>query len=198
MTWLYPAEIVPLRIRAPANALATSANWVCCDYYIHRVPDVDWLQAFNFMVVMVTPIAFASIQYKTYIVFAVMYAFPLFPSKKPTPLILPSPYSNAFMIPVIYFFYPETAYRSLEEMDTIFRKCNSYLTIVKIAQEEPRRYDKHGKPLVNYEETEEHRRRASAWSGHLGDEEKARVAALVEHAGSGNKVERGYAGEIHD
>lgn len=28
MTWLYPAEIVPLRIRAPANALSTSANWV--------------------------------------------------------------------------------------------------------------------------------------------------------------------------
>ena len=53
-------------------------------------------------------------------------------------------------------------------MDTIFRKCNSYLTVVKIAQEEPRRYDKHGKPLVNYEETEEHRRRASAWSGNVG------------------------------
>jgi MFS family permease len=28
MTWLYPAEIVPLGIRAPANALSTSANWV--------------------------------------------------------------------------------------------------------------------------------------------------------------------------
>ena len=28
MTWLYPAEIVPLRIRAPANALSTSGNWV--------------------------------------------------------------------------------------------------------------------------------------------------------------------------
>ena len=27
MTWLYPAEIVPLKIRAPANALSTSANW---------------------------------------------------------------------------------------------------------------------------------------------------------------------------
>lgn len=27
MTWLYPAEIVPLRIRAPANAFSTSANW---------------------------------------------------------------------------------------------------------------------------------------------------------------------------
>lgn len=50
MTWLYPAEIVPLRIRAPTNALATSANWI-----------------FNFMVVMITPVAFASIGYQTYI-----------------------------------------------------------------------------------------------------------------------------------
>ena len=57
-------------------------------------------------------------------------------------------HSNAFMIPVVYFFYPETAYRSLEEMDSIFRKCNSYFTVVKVARDEPRRYDKHGKPLV--------------------------------------------------
>jgi MFS family permease len=28
MTWLYPAEITPLRTRAPANALSTSANWI--------------------------------------------------------------------------------------------------------------------------------------------------------------------------
>ena len=28
MTWLYPAEIVPLKIRAPTNALATSSNWI--------------------------------------------------------------------------------------------------------------------------------------------------------------------------
>lgn len=55
MTWLYPAEIVPLRIRAQANALSTSANW-----------------AFNFMVVMITPIAFENIGYQTYIIFAVM------------------------------------------------------------------------------------------------------------------------------
>lgn len=25
---LYPAEIVPLRIRAPANAFSTTANWI--------------------------------------------------------------------------------------------------------------------------------------------------------------------------
>jgi len=55
MTWLYPAEIVPLKIRAPANGLSTSANW-----------------AFNFMVVMITPVSFTSIGYQTYIIFAVM------------------------------------------------------------------------------------------------------------------------------
>ena len=102
------------------------------------------------------------------------------------------------MIPVVYFFYPETAYRSLEEMDSIFRKCNSYFTVVKIAREEPRRYDKHGKPLVNYEETEEHRRRASAWSNPQADE-KARVKEVVEnreHADAGYKADGGYAGEV--
>jgi hypothetical protein len=52
---LYPAEIVPLRVRATSNGLSTSANWI-----------------FNFMVVMITPVAFSSIQYKTYVIFAVM------------------------------------------------------------------------------------------------------------------------------
>lgn len=55
MTWLYPAEIVPLRIRAPANAVSTSANWL-----------------FNFLIVMITPVSFNAIGYQTYIVFAVM------------------------------------------------------------------------------------------------------------------------------
>ena len=50
MTWLYPAEIVPVRIRAQSNALSTSANWI-------------W----NFMVVMITPVSFSSIGYQTYV-----------------------------------------------------------------------------------------------------------------------------------
>lgn len=28
MTWLYPAEVTPLAIRAPANAISTTANWI--------------------------------------------------------------------------------------------------------------------------------------------------------------------------
>ncbi|KAL2021847.1 hypothetical protein VTK56DRAFT_6621 [Thermocarpiscus australiensis] len=124
MTWLYPAEIVPLRIRAPANALSTSANWI-----------------FNFLVVMITPVAFNNIGYRTYIIFAVI---------------------NAFMVPCVYFFYPETAYRSLEEMDTIFRKAGdgwkAVFAVVHQARIEPRWYGKHGELLVDYEQTEEHRR----------------------------------------
>ncbi|EKM59406.1 uncharacterized protein PHACADRAFT_137121 [Phanerochaete carnosa HHB-10118-sp] len=82
MTWLYPAEIVGLRIRAPANAFSTASNWI-----------------FNFMVVMVTGPSFNNISWRTYIVFAAL---------------------NAFIIPVVYLFFPETAGRSLEDMDVIF------------------------------------------------------------------------------
>ncbi|KAF9893534.1 hypothetical protein FE257_010846 [Aspergillus nanangensis] len=112
MTWLYPAEIVPLRIRAPTNALATSANWI-----------------FNFMVVMITPVSFENIKYKTYIIFAVI---------------------NAFIFPVVYFFYPETRYRSLEEMDMIFKKSSNVFQPVSISLKEPFRYDKHGQLKPEY------------------------------------------------
>jgi hypothetical protein len=130
MTWLYPAEITPLSIRAPANAISTTANW-----------------AFNFMVVMVTPVAFANIGYQTYIIFAVI---------------------NAFMVPSVYFFFPETAGRSLEEMDEIFHKTTNPFNVVKIAHEMPRRYGKKGELLIDYADTEEARateRRRSSVTG---------------------------------
>lgn len=120
---LYPAEITPLSIRAPATALSTTANWI-----------------FNFMVVMVTPPAFASIGYNTYTVFACI---------------------NAFMVPCVYFFYPETAYRSLEEMDEIFHDISGLkgaLTVVKVAHDKPRRFGKNGELLIRYEDTEAYRR----------------------------------------
>ncbi|CAE6519360.1 unnamed protein product [Rhizoctonia solani] len=85
MTWLYPAEITPLRIRQPANALSTASNW-----------------AFNFMVVMVTGPSFQNIGYHTYTVFACL---------------------NAFIIPVVYFYFPETAGKSLEDMDVVFAQA---------------------------------------------------------------------------
>ncbi len=52
--------------------------------------------------------------------------------------------NGAVILPVVYFFYPETANRSLEEMDLIFRKTKSIWQIVSIANNEPRRYGKNG------------------------------------------------------
>jgi hypothetical protein len=37
---------------------------------IFSIPSGNWI--FNFMVVMITPVAFANIQWKTYVIFAVM------------------------------------------------------------------------------------------------------------------------------
>ncbi|KAL4749996.1 hypothetical protein BDW72DRAFT_122587 [Aspergillus terricola var. indicus] len=131
MTWLYPAEIVPLKIRAPANALATSSNWI-----------------FNFMVVMITPVAFDNIGYQTYIIFAVI---------------------NAFIFPVTYFFYPETAYRSLEEMDRIFRKTKSIFSLVRTAKEEPHMYGKHGELMRQLSDVEDEAVRRTSFLEHHAD-----------------------------
>lgn len=141
MTWLYPAEIVPLRIRAPANAMSTSANW-----------------AFNFMVVMITPVSFSSIGYKTYVIFAVMWVLHRSSASAKDADFYDS---NAFIFPVVFLFYPETAYRSLEEMDSIFQKTKNIFTVVWTAKHEPRRYGKNGEILIDYEMSEEHLRRAS-------------------------------------
>jgi hypothetical protein len=53
-------------------------------------------------------------------------------------------------------------------MDTIFAKTKNIFTVVKTAKEEPRRYGKNGEVLINYDETEEHFRRASVTSEKAG------------------------------
>lgn len=62
MTWLYPAEVTPLRIRAQANALSTASNWI-----------------FNFFVVMATGPMFASIGWGTYALFAALNGVVIWP-----------------------------------------------------------------------------------------------------------------------
>lgn len=76
----------------------------------------NWLS--NFAVVMFTPIFINRSRWGCYLFFAIM---------------------NLLYIPVIYFFYPETAGRSLEEIDIIFAKAydeNKYSFI--IANEMPK------------------------------------------------------------
>ena len=52
MTWLYPAEINPIRTRAPATALSTCTNWLM-----------------NFTVVMISPPAFENLEGHTFTMF---------------------------------------------------------------------------------------------------------------------------------
>jgi hypothetical protein len=115
------------------------------------------------MVVMITPVSFSSIGYKTYIIFAVI---------------------NAFIFPVVYFFYPETAYRSLEEIDTIFRKTKGWFTVVSTAKHEPLRYGKNGELLIDYEQTEEHAMRSHSVASQGGKP----ISRGMEHVGGNGET----------
>ncbi|KAI0389521.1 sugar porter family MFS transporter [Xylariaceae sp. FL0594] len=84
----------------------------------------NWL--FNFFVVLITPVLVSHIGWGTFLFFAVL---------------------NATFIPIIYFFYPETARRSLEEIDIIFAKGNvENMSYVRAA---------HSLPLLSAEEVEQ-------------------------------------------
>ncbi|KAG6013322.1 hypothetical protein E4U41_005093 [Claviceps citrina] len=55
--WVYPSEILPLRLRQTGSSISTAVNWI-----------------FNYMIVQVTPIAIDSIGWKTYVIFAILNA----------------------------------------------------------------------------------------------------------------------------
>ena len=80
VSWVYPPELFPLRLRGKAVALSTSSNWI-----------------FNFALSYYTPPAFENIKWKTYIIFGVFcFAMSLH----------------------VFFCFPETAGRTLEEVDS--------------------------------------------------------------------------------
>jgi len=56
--WVYPSEILPLRLRQRGSSISTASNWIC-----------------NFAIVEFTPPALQNIGYRTYISFAVLNAF---------------------------------------------------------------------------------------------------------------------------
>lgn len=82
VSWVYPPELYPLRVRGKAVAFTTSGNW-----------------AFNFALAYFVPPAFANITWKTYVLFAV-FCFCMFVH--------------------VFFMFPETANKTLEEIQDIF------------------------------------------------------------------------------
>ncbi|GAM39429.1 hypothetical protein TCE0_034f10975 [Talaromyces pinophilus] len=85
-SWIYPPELFPLRLRGKGVAMSTSGNW-----------------AFNTALGLFTPVAFANIRYKTYIIFGVF---------------------NVAMTIHVFFGFPETAGKTLEETEAMFEDPN--------------------------------------------------------------------------
>ncbi|KAJ5081528.1 general substrate transporter [Penicillium alfredii] len=105
----------------------------------------NWI--FNFMVVEITPTGIQNLGWRFYIIWIVL---------------------NAVMVPVIYVFYPETAGRTLEDMDSYYRGNPPLLACLDkeaISRKRPERYlarDEHiirakeGNEMVQHLETMEH------------------------------------------
>ncbi|KAB8238246.1 sugar porter family MFS transporter [Aspergillus alliaceus] len=86
VSWVYPPELFPMRLRGKGVALSTSGNW-----------------AFNTALGLFTPPAFANIRWQTYIIFGVF---------------------NTVMLIHVFFFFPETAGKTLEETEAMFEDPN--------------------------------------------------------------------------
>jgi len=69
---------------------------------------LHWLS--NFVIVYITPTAIVNLGFKLYIIWAVL---------------------NALVVPVTWFFYPETAGRSLEDVDAVFKREKFGVTRVR-------------------------------------------------------------------
>lgn len=146
---------MPLEIRAQANALATSANWIFNFMVVSFTSNFLGIpkkkKEMTVFKVMITPVAFASIGWRTYIIFATF---------------------NAATVPMIYFFYPETACRSLEEMDIIFAKSRGFFDIVSVASKEPNHFGRHGEILIDM---------VSDVSAHVADFNDVKGDSTVQH-----------------
>ncbi|KAJ5959854.1 General substrate transporter [Penicillium vulpinum] len=97
--FMYAAEIAPLRTRAKVTAMSAAANWL-----------------FNFVLAEVSPVGFATIHWRYYIVYACI---------------------SAFACVFFYLFCPETKGRTLEEIDDVFVQSKSVFDTVQIAREMP-------------------------------------------------------------
>ena len=109
----------------------------------------NWLV--NFAVVLATPIAFNDIGYRFYIVFAA---------------------TNAAIVPIVYYFFPEASNRALEEIDCIFYAAglssNPTLTVVRDSRDAPLWYGENGSKDFDYEKSEWHQKHV-----HWSDESSA-------------------------
>lgn len=75
-------------------------------------------------------------------------------------------------IPLVYFFYPETGCRSLEEVDVLFHHATQagkpWTSVVKVAKREPLWYGRDGEEPFMYEESDWHKHAVNSRSSDEG------------------------------
>ncbi|KAJ5806896.1 sugar transporter [Penicillium riverlandense] len=115
----------------------------------------DWIT--NFAIVEVTPIGIQNIGWKFWIVWTV---------------------TNAAFLPILYFFYPETANRSLEDMDAYYRTNPALIVTTDpdaISRKRPQKYiEREGQTIERSAANKGLRLRSSVDAAHveqIGEEE---------------------------
>ena len=112
---------------------------------------MNWL--FGFVCTQFTSVGIRNLGYRFYIIFAVL---------------------NIFFIPIVYFLYPETANRTLEDLDAYFDRDSGHKTIIPIGDKVSKQ---HQRPL---EAIEAERRRIEMQTQSQVLEQKATEANYVE------------------
>lgn len=97
--FLYCTEVAPVRLRVAMSAMSTANHWL-------------W----NFVVVLVTPVALNTISWRYYVIYTVLSG----------------------CIPImVYIFFPETKNRNLESINHVFRDAPTTWHIVSMARSLP-------------------------------------------------------------
>jgi hypothetical protein len=87
------------------------------------------------MVAEITPMAFSTIRWRYFLVFACTNFFLILPCKLTQPRFVEQ---TLMRLTAVYLFFPETNGLHLEEVDQIFRESKSALHPVKVARGLPR------------------------------------------------------------
>ncbi|KAM3070848.1 hypothetical protein ACMFMG_009766 [Clarireedia jacksonii] len=114
LTFLYASEVAPLSVRVPITAVSTGSAWI-----------------FNFIVTEITPVGFATIGYRYYIIYACINFFLILPGKHSAPVRKRRKLTTT---KGVYFFFPETSGRHLEEVDQIFIQSKNVFDSVPVAR----------------------------------------------------------------
>ena len=117
--FLYCTEVAPIKLRVPMASISTANHWLWnfVVVMVSKQCSMTETSAHKLTpILQITPVAVNTIGYQYFIVYAVI---------------------SACIVPLVYFLYPETMGRSLEELEMLFSESPSIRAIVKESKRKP-------------------------------------------------------------